>query len=916
MLVHGVLPFHAQTSTVGLVGKVEDAFLHMPLPGARVTVFSQDSTMVQDSVRIVSFADRSGRPVAAQYVASVPPVAKEYLVRATLDGYDEAWARVGIEPSKASNEVPTLRMRKVRQIDLGEVEVRATKVKMFYNGDTLVYNADAFNLPQGSMLDDLIRQMPGVTLSESGEIFVNGRKIDELLLGSRSFLRGNKGVLMENLPYYTVRNLKVYERQTDKSVALGCNAESPKFVMDVNLKENYRRGYIGNAEVGAGTAGKWLGRAFAMGFTDRLRLTLLGNLNNVSETRHIGQSGSWTPGVLPQSVTTTRSVRSEIDYEAKDKRLRDAFYAEYTSLSDRRDVRQSQELFLPGNPVSNDRTNAYSHDGALSLNNQFTLTRSLYLRVDAGISHTLSHGKLQSSRGQWNDCLTTSMLSLGMDECKIWKAFGELSLSFGTGSKKSEHLSLYAKMEHADERASRATRYDTHSYAQSQRRRQFNTDDARNRTTWGYACLDYTANLYKNVGVQIGDGLLRRNIYAKDALYHPDTLAYASQLDMLNAFADVRNSYESNRKVTENKLKITFFMNASYKLPGNPVAVTYRRWSLDFTVPLRHEMYRYSRGSMDTLARQNTVYLNTMVSYRAKTDGGRGEVSATASHARQSPDVADLVTYRDDSSPLVVKLGNPHLGGNASSMLRVSYLVATRRKTQYNANASLNYTHRGTAQSLTYNPESGVYTYKPMNIHGPYSLSGSFGINGSVDKKDAWTYRNNIDAGLLHSVDFSMLQGENASVANVVNTVSVHDGACVQYDRKALNARLCCDLRWRHSTGRMYDFSTLDAFDFHYGGSVRYTIPRMNTTFSADAMMYGRRGYGTNLLNTDDFLVNAYVSQPLLKGRLVARLDAYDLLHNISNVRYDVSAQGRTETWYNSLPHYLMLHLTYHFSKK
>lgn len=93
-----------------------------------------------------------------------------------------------------------LELRKMPEKDLGEVTVTATKVKMFWKGDTLVYDATAFKLPDGSMLDDLIRQMPGVTMNENGEIFVNNRKIDELQLGSRSFMRGNSKVLLENLP--------------------------------------------------------------------------------------------------------------------------------------------------------------------------------------------------------------------------------------------------------------------------------------------------------------------------------------------------------------------------------------------------------------------------------------------------------------------------------------------------------------------------------------------------------------------------------------------------------------------------------------------------------------------------------------------------------------------------------------------
>lgn len=133
-------------------------------------------------------------------------------------------------------------------MSLDGVTVTATKVKMYYKGDTIVYDATAFRLPDGSMLDDLIRQMPGVTMNNNGEIFVNGRKIDELQLGSRSFMRGNSKVLLENLPYYTVKNIKVYEQDTDLNRALNTQIEKKKFVMDVNLKPEYQRGYIANVE--------------------------------------------------------------------------------------------------------------------------------------------------------------------------------------------------------------------------------------------------------------------------------------------------------------------------------------------------------------------------------------------------------------------------------------------------------------------------------------------------------------------------------------------------------------------------------------------------------------------------------------------------------------------------------------------
>lgn len=79
--------------------------------------------------------------------------------------------------------------------------------------------------------------------------------------------------------------------------------------------------------------------------------------------------------------------------------------------------------------------------------------------------------------------------------------------------------------------------------------------------------------------------------------------------------------------------------------------------------------------------------------------------------------------------------------------------------------------------------------------------------------------------------------------------------------------------------------------------------------------MYSRRGYASQSLNTDDFVMNASISQPFFKGRLLINIEAYDILHQLSSTTYEVNAQGRTETWYRTLPNYVMLHIVYRWSK-
>ena len=132
---------------------------------------------------------------------------------------------------------------------LKEVTVKATKIKMVWRGDTLVYNADAFNVPEGSMLDGLIKQLPGVELKDNGEIFVNGKKIDNLTLNGADFFKGKNKIMLQNLPYFTVKNIEVYKKQTPMNKYLGIEDEDKKeYTMDVILKREYSIGGSANIE--------------------------------------------------------------------------------------------------------------------------------------------------------------------------------------------------------------------------------------------------------------------------------------------------------------------------------------------------------------------------------------------------------------------------------------------------------------------------------------------------------------------------------------------------------------------------------------------------------------------------------------------------------------------------------------------
>ena len=908
----------AQTQKeITLSGNVEDGFLKIPLSHTKVSICKADSSVLVDSAAIFTAYNRDLKPLFAKYTAKVTTDAKVLLVHAQLKGYDDVWQRVSLG-KQSEVEVPMLEMRKMREVDLGEVVVKATRVKMFYRGDTIVYDATAFKLPQGSMLDDLIRQMPGVTLNEAGQIFVNGRMVDELMLGSRSFMKGNKKVLMENLPYYTVKDIKVYDRQSDKSMALGYDVDPKKFVMDVNLKEEYQRGYIANVEGAVGTEDRWLGRAFLLGFTDRLRLTLFGNVNNVNESRHIGQSGHWTPASMPQSMVTTRSAATEIDYHTKGDKVKETFSADYTSTTDEQEMRQRYEQFLTGStPLSLSAMRNRTGNRQVKLHNTLSISKPLYLGTELEFNYATRDGSFNSSFDQWNDSLTASKRTVGMSEGKAWNVKADIGGAVNVGKNK-QHVDYHFTFAHNYDESQQASRYLTEQFTSDSRQLTHNTSDIYNRQTIGFVNLGYGMPLGKDIRLSFIDQAQIVNRRTHDYLYHPDTLLLPSEIDMLTAITDPSNSYDSHSHMFENSARVSLYQTAKCKpYPDLPMSMEYQRWNIALSLPVRHERLDYERGAIDTVATQNSVFLNTSASYRLVSKDGKHDLRLSASHNRSSAQLMSRIGWRDDSQPLIVREGNPGLKGNVTTNANIDYYDknAHGHQQSFHVGTSLNYQHRSTAQSVAYDPASGVYTYRPQNVSGAYTLKGVFDISRTIDKNRYWSWQTNADAGYHHSIDHAMLTGMTASEENIVNTLTLHDGAYIQYNKGTLNIRATGDIRWRHSEGKMYDFETLNATDFQYGLSARYTLPRLNTTLSADGNMYSRRGYGSSELNTDDFVLNASISQPFFKGKLIARIEAFDLLHQLSSTQYSVNAQGRTETWYRSLPHYVMAHLVYHWNK-
>ena len=202
----------AQERTI--YGFVVDNSHKQPIPGMHVTLLRLDSTQVSVCNTVYSgttYEDKIYDKHPSEAVFRLPVKEEgKYILRFSMIGYQTTYKNINVQFRKRWNEVWVGTFEIGEQVyKLKETSIVATKIKMVLKGDTIQYNADAFQLAEGSMLDALVEQLPGTELKNGGQIYVNGKYVEELLLNGKSFFKGDPTVALENLPAYMVNKVKV-----------------------------------------------------------------------------------------------------------------------------------------------------------------------------------------------------------------------------------------------------------------------------------------------------------------------------------------------------------------------------------------------------------------------------------------------------------------------------------------------------------------------------------------------------------------------------------------------------------------------------------------------------------------------------------------------------------------------------------
>ena len=954
-------------SLMGLTGGVFDSFTGAPIE-AKVCLLHEDSTIVKqpsrkkdapvDTLEVMRREDWQTKRQMTRYYGSMPKLKGNYILKAEHEDYETLYVPFTVNKVRATYiEGPDLKMKRVihKTAELDEVVVKATKIQMVYRGDTLVYDATAFVLPEGSMLDGLIRQLPGAELSSDGEITINGKHVDNLTLNGKDFFKGDNKVMLENLPYFTVKELKAYDKADEESVALGLPVEQQKkvFTLDVVLKKEYQRGYIVNSEVGVGTEDRWMAKIFGLMYGERYHLATFGNANNVNEERSPGKDGDWDPRKTNRGLITTRQAGMHHDVSDKFGKWSNTLDAKASwQDTNNEQIYRSEQYRTNGNIFSAGFNSNKSKNNNFSISDMFRLNKPYVLRTDVELEYTTRENNSASADSTWQTILMNSNESLAK---LLEKTFHAASNVYFRNRTPWDNADYSFMMTGAYEKKNPAESFNfgrTNIFSADGDKLDLRNNYG-NNASWQYhygARASYShefhkAHFYPTLYFSYAQDMQHSDnlSYRLDSLggrYATDPFILPSTYDSLAIATDINNSYQFNtlsRKYTtelsfsKNIVKKTANANGEtnvrdmgYLHVSLPLEISNER--IDFWRPTKTDMHINQQTAKRTLRTFNPMLYFNWRTKRTKWDVNMRRYEYASS-------LSNLVDMSNTSSPLYFTFNNPSI----------------KKTCQYNANVRLDvkcdsipltywvkldyvYNTDYVGYRRWYNSKTGGYVSMTDNVDGNWNGKASGGLNWQFDKQKRW--RLTIDGSMqyVRSVDFALQTVEfdgtptleqlhaltPSPELSTVNSLNTNLRLMLNYKYKLFTAGLLGRVDGRHSRSNREDYQDLDAYEYKYGMNCTYTTPKAfgSFTIATDYNIFVRRGYQSSEINNTTNAWNASISKAFLKGSFVAKLSAYDILHQVSNIGYSVNAQGYTERRYNSIPRYVMFSMAYRFTKK
>ncbi len=916
-----------------ITGKVLESDSQEPVAQTTVRLLKTDSTLVTGSLTNLDGLFRVKAPSAGNFIVQITCVGfKPYTknVKVTADK-DIALGTINLDPDA---------------IMLKGATVTGQAAKVTLKEDTFVYNASAYRTPEGSVIEELVRKLPGAQVDDDGKITINGKEVKKILIDGKEFMTGDTKTAMKNLPTSIVERVKAYDQKSDLARVSGIDDGEEETVLDFGIKRGMNRGFMLNADLAAGTKKRYSGRIFAGMQSSDLKIFIPLSANNVNDMGFPGGGGGRFGGGR-QELTATKMAGFNLNYEKKDRFKFDASIRWNHSDGDAV-IRRSTEDFMSGttstfsNSVNSNLSRGNSWDARFrlewmpdSMTNIMMRPQFRYNSSDGlgeGMSMTFDEDPYKYVRNPMDDEAMKILIdhgivknrninnSISYSDSKSaggWLQFNRrlsrngrnITLRFtgnvGEGMSKSftnslvEYLQLVTK-------DGKDSVYQANRYAVTPTK------------NWNYGLrATYSEPIFRQVYLQFSYQYQYSYTKSDRATYDFSTFPadffgvkplyrgwddYLALLggnplenfrdDKLSRFSEYRN-YNHTAEMMLRVVRKAYNLNIGFQV-----------------MPQRsHFTQDYQGVHTDTVRTVTNVAPTADFRWKiSKVSQLRFNYRANSSQ----PSMSDLLDITDDSDPLNVRKGNPGLKPSFTQNFRLfynNYIQNHQRSIMANLNFST--TRNSISNMVTYDEASGGRTTRPENINGNWNAFGMFMFNTAIDSAGFFNVNTFTTLRYNNSVGYVSINRNADSQKSTTKSTTFGERLAASYRNNWMELELNGSLEYMHARSELQSNNNLDTWTFSYGGSLQLTAP-WGTQLSTSMNMNSRRGYNDASMNTNELIWNAQLSQSFLKGNaLTLSLQLYDILHQQSTFSRTVDAMRRSDTEYNAITNYAMLHVIY-----
>lgn len=778
------------------------------------------------------------------------------------------------------NNIKDLGVIKLREnaAELNAITVKDHVVPIKYLGDTIQYNAAAYKLSDTDVLEDFFKKLPGWSVDNNGRITANGKVIEQITVNGRIFFFNDPVFVSRNLPAKILKNIKLFEKQSERSKFTGIDDGARTNTVDVAVREDMLNGWLGDVSAGGGTDERYKGKEFIANFNKYNQIAIIGNISNLNEPSifpgapsqtNSADSRSYSLGSNLNLSSTKNKYSTDISYNLKgnDNIIETEVY--------RQNFIKDSSFVYESSARKENNTTSHILNGEISRNDKKIMlvikpmVRYTYGNYSNSTNYKTIGGEsgVVIKEGESNDSGKRDQESFSTDfqiTKRMNKARRTLSLTGKLGFDRSANEGRNRISDESDQR--------------------YNVD---NNSIKLSTQLSYTEPLTKKM-ILVGNwGFSTSFSNLNKETFNPDNSGNFTILDpTLSDRSDnteLQQNFDLQLQKPKGKGERSFYMVGVSLMPSyikrNSEGNNFDKWFVNVAPKAE---FRITTPNL----------LQVFINYKANV---------------RTPDLSQMMPVPDNTDPLYFRMGNKNLKGEYehSAFMKISKITGSTSSyangyfffidASYFANRIIN---------KSWFDENGVQYSMPFNDGGDYSVQSRLmtnlpffkGVLGFSDIITAGHYNNISYIDGTRNVTKRVVFGEKADLTINYGDLRVDVGASFNYEL---------------SENSIYPGKKNSTWRNNIDGSISYILP-LEINFRSDISYQFFSGYkGQN--DKPYLLWNANLSKSIIRNKLIATLSARDILNQNKNIQRVVSDFYIQETRYNIVRQYFLFTLTYKF---